>query len=110
MAMHAELELLFIDHGSGLRAATLTALYPHFNFVVYHDAEDRGYGYDLLKKQDIGSHLHFVLRTFVPWTGLLIRKSFASRLPEFQRVLDRHTKEYFTRMYHFDLKELARAG
>ncbi len=110
IARNPELDLLFIDHVSGLRACTLAALFPRFDFVVYHDAEDRGYGYDLLEQHDTSSHYHFVLQTLVPHTGFLIRKSFGNRLAQFKRVLDVHAKEYFSLQYHFDLKDAAKAG
>jgi hypothetical protein len=106
MAQNPELDFLFIDHVSGLRAFTLAALYLDFDFVVYHDAEDKGYGYDLFSTSGKDNYSHFVLRSLVPYTGLLIHKRFAGRLAEFKRVLDRHTQEYFALQYRFDLQEL----
>jgi hypothetical protein len=109
-AMNPELNLLFIDHVSGLRAATLISLHQHFDHVVYHDADKAGYRYDLFTQQDTGSHLHFVLRSFVPCTGLLIRKNLAGKLPELERALEKYGKEYLARLYRFDLQDLTKAA
>ena len=55
-----------------------------FPFAVYHDAEDKGYGYDLFARHDSGSHFHFVLRTLVPHTGFLIRRRLCRPPPRIQ--------------------------
>jgi hypothetical protein len=101
------LDFLFIDHISGLRAFTLFALYDQFDFVVYHDAEDKGYGYEEFPRFDNGDFLHHVLRAYIPHTGFLIRKKYSRRLGEFKRVLNKNALEYFTGQYHFDLQDLA---
>jgi hypothetical protein len=106
VAANPDLNLLFIDHVSGLRAVTLAALYQAFDFVVYHDAEDKGYGYELFSACPTDNYFHFVLRTFVPFTGILIRRSFAGRLADFKRVLDKHARAYFDLQYRFDLLDM----
>jgi hypothetical protein len=105
---NSDLDLLFIDHVDGLRGLALAALHDRFDFVIYHDAEDPCYGYEMLGPVDCGRHLQFVFRTFVPHTGILIDKRFADRLPEFSDNLDRHARAYFHRRYRFDLKEISR--
>ena len=103
------LDFLFIDHISGLRAFTLFALYRQFDFIVYHDAEDKGYGYEQFAEFDNGEFFHHVLRAYIPHTGILIRKTFAGAMPQFKQVLDKNALAYFTEQYRFDLAELTKA-
>lgn len=108
IARHPELDFLFIDHVSGLRAFTLSSLYDEFNFVVYHDAEDKGYRYEEFATVDNGKFIHLVLQAFIPHTGILIRKDYSSKLAEFERALDRNALAYFTSQYRFELRDLTR--
>jgi hypothetical protein len=90
------LDLLFIDHVSGLRAPALYALHPRFDFVVYHDAEYRVFRPGESGTIDPGEYFHFVLRSYLPHTGVL-----------FRRVLDSNALAYYTEHYRFDLRDVA---
>jgi hypothetical protein len=100
------LDFLFIDHISGLRAWTLFNLYKRFDYIVYHDAEDKGYGYEQFSGFDNGEFLHYILRAYIPHTGILIRKKFSNSLTEFQRLLNKNALGYFTAQYRFDFEDL----
>lgn len=109
LAQHPGLNLLFIDHVSGLRAYTLANLHARFDFVVYHDAEDRGYGYEQFIPTLSTEYFHFLFRSFIPYTGILINKKFADRVSDFNRALDRQSQGYFLEQYRFDLQDRANA-
>lgn len=105
LSQHPQLDLLFIDHVSGLRAHSLAALYSRFDLAVYHDAEDRGYGWEQFDFDRSPTHFHFIFKTFVPHTGVLIRKTLAARLPEWKQVLRQRAQDYFLTRYQFDLAD-----
>ena len=109
LARQPKLDLLFIDHVSGLRSHTLAALHPRFDLAVYHDAQDKGYGWDQHDFDHSPSHLHFVLKTFVPHTGILVRRTLADKLPAWKQALNEQTQAYFLKRYQFDLQERSAA-
>jgi hypothetical protein len=104
------LDFLFIDQVSGLRAATLFSLYSQFEFVVYHDAEDKGYGYEHFADCDNGEYFHFLMSTYIPFSGILIHRKHAAKIEEFKRALERHAQAYWLEHFHFELRELACAA
>jgi hypothetical protein len=106
VASNPGMDLLFIDHISGLRSCALVALYDQFDFVVYHDAEDKGYGYEQFAQHDNGDFLHFLLKPYIPYTGFLIRKKHADRVEELCRLMDQHALAYYTDFYRFALEDL----
>jgi hypothetical protein len=105
---HPELDFLFIDHVSGLRSWTLFHLYTRFDFIVYHDAEEKGHGYERFSDFDNGEYFHYVLRAYIPHTGILIRKRFSPSMAEFQRCLDNNALGYFKAQYRFELDDLTK--
>ncbi len=107
LAKNPGLDFLFIDHVSGLRAFTLAQLYDRFDFIVYHDAEEKGYGYEQFPYEQSGMYFHYILQAYVPHTGFLIHKKFSARLPEFLRILERNAQAYVIEHYRFDLKDLS---
>ncbi len=105
LAGHPKLDLLFIDHVSGLRSHTLAALHPRFDLVAYHDAEDQGYGWQQHDFDHSPTHFHFILKTFVPHTGVLIRRELAGLVPAWKQSLAQHTRDYFLTRFHFNLDD-----
>lgn len=106
MARHSGLDYLFIDQVSGLRAFTLFSLYRQFEFVVYHDAEDKGYGYEQFADCDNGEYFHFLMSTYIPFSGILIHRKHAAKMAEFKQALERHALAYWTEHFHFELRDL----
>jgi hypothetical protein len=100
------LDFLFIDQVSGLRAATLFSLYRQFEFVVYHDAEDKGYSYEQFPEFDNGEYLHFMHSAYIPYTGILMHRKHAAKLAEFKQALERQALAYWTEQFKFELLDL----
>lgn len=94
LSEHAELNLLFIDHVTGLRASVLTKLFDRFDFVLYHDAEHSGYHYREFDKVDSSDYHRLMFKSFKVWTGILIHKKYEDRLNEFDALLLKYGTEF----------------
>lgn len=92
-----ELEFLFIDHVSGLRASSLLALFDKFKYVAYHDAEPaqfKNYNYQILTKEKSKNYIHMMSQTPLVHTGILIHKDYKNVIKDFIEVLNKNNKEY----------------
>ena len=86
--------LLFVDHYTCLRALAINMLSAHFDFVIYHDAENPEiYGYDSLRSDLLDQFDHFLLKTSSSWTGFFIRKNSLD-LQEAKLVLTDETEAF----------------
>lgn len=91
---HTELDLLFIDHISGLRAPVLIRLFNRFDFILYHDAQHSGYRYGKFDMVDSSGYRHLMFRSFKVWTGVLIHKKHEDKIDEFNALLLKYGTEY----------------
>ena len=91
---HPEINFLFIDHVSGLRAFTLVEMFYKFDFIVYHDAHSAGYHYNIIDKKDTSKYLHFMFKSFDVWSGILIHKKHQDFIDNFDLLLKKYGTEY----------------
>jgi len=99
-----DLEFLFVDHVSGLRASSLVALFDKFKYIAYHDAEPeqfKGYNYQILTKEKSKDYIHLMNRTPLVNTGILIHNDFLDRINDFITQLETNNIEYCNQ---FDIK------
>lgn len=79
------LNYLFVDCYAGFRLEALRSMHERFDVVTYHDAEpheDKWYGYSMFKPSP--DYIHWVDRTFLANTGLLVHRKFAYLMPAFE--------------------------
>lgn len=102
---NSDVNFLFIDHVSGLRGIALASLFDRFDFVVYHDAENKGYGYDLFKSKDSDQYIKFMFKSFESWSGILINNDYADKIECFEAALYKYGSEYYNGLYNHVLKK-----
>ena len=91
---YPEINFLFIDHVSGLRAFTLVEMFNKFDFIVYHDAHSGGYYYNTIDGKDTSKYLHFMFKSFDVWSGILIHKKHQDFIDNFDLLLKKYGAEY----------------
>lgn len=92
-----DLEFLFVDHVSGLRASSLVALFDKFQYIAYHDAEPKqfkNYNYQILTKEKTKDYIHLMNKTPLVNTGILIHRKYSDIIKSFIEILDNNNKEY----------------
>lgn len=98
------MEFLFIDHVSGLRAYTLVHMFGKFKYVAYHDAEPKqykNYNYHSLTPNKIQNYYHILNNTPLVSTGILIHKKSIDDIYSFIDVLNTNNIEYCAK-YNID--------
>lgn len=104
-----DLDFLFIDHVSGLRAITLTELFDRFLIVAYHDAQHPGYCYEKFLEVDSNDYLHFMFESLGVYTGILIHGKYVEKIKVFNDVLKKYGEKYcedFDVVYDHKLREI----
>lgn len=89
--MRPEHNYLFVDCYAGFRLRALNDLHTSFDVITYHDAEpkdDKWYGYSTFQADN--GYNHFVDRTFMANTGLIVTKKFQHFMDKF---LENYAKE-----------------
>jgi len=103
----SNLDLLFVDHISGLRSNTILSLLRRFKFIVYHDAEQIDkYNYSSLSKENTKDYIHIINKTPIVHTGILIHKNYISNINMFIKLLHQNNSQ-FCSFYDIQYKENA---
>jgi hypothetical protein len=92
-----DLEFLFVDHVSGLRASSILGLFDKFKFIVYHDAEAKqfkNYNYHSITPAITKDYFHFMNQTPLVNTGIFIRSEYEKELDDFIFKLQFNNMEY----------------
>ena len=85
-------DLLFVDQFSGLRAYSIEETYNNFNFIVFHDSERGGYGYDDMKYSN--NYIRFDYKDLFVHTSMLYYRNTDFDLDEFKVSLAKYSQEY----------------
>ncbi|MHA1469192.1 MAG: hypothetical protein ACTSSP_01380 [Candidatus Asgardarchaeia archaeon] len=88
-----KIDFLFIDNFRGLRNIALVNLYKYFDFVVFHDAEDHHYEYDIqaINKDD---YIIMMYKSLGIYSGVLINRKYQSQQDKFLRKLKETEVKY----------------
>ncbi len=88
-----DINMLFIDGYTCFRFDALQSLYGFFDIVTYHDAEESElYGYNYFR--NYMKYLHFIDKTFIVYTGLLIRPDLKDHIPLFMENFKKECEIY----------------
>ena len=100
----SELDFLFVDHVSGLRASSVLGLFRKFKYIAYHDAEPKqyaNYNYGSITKDITKQYVHILNPTPLVNTGILIHENYKDKIDSFISILQKNNKEYCKR-YNID--------
>jgi len=95
-----DLEFLFVDHVSGLRASSILGLLDQFKYIVYHDAQPsqfKNYNYQILTKEKTKNYVHFIWPLPIVSSGILIHKNYEDKVQGFVEMLNKNSRSYCDR-------------
>lgn len=93
-----EMNYLFVDCYAGFRLEALLELHHLFDVIAYHDAEEKHdyeYGYSTFHANV--DYRHFIDKTFLAHTGLLVTSRFDEYMPKFIETLNIESDKYAKR-------------
>jgi hypothetical protein len=90
------INVLFVDHVSGLRIFTTKEFLEDksMDVIMYHDAQHEGYGFNKLNKSITDGYVHLMFKSLGVYTGILIKEELFTQ--EAKVLFDMKAKEYGT--------------
>jgi hypothetical protein len=89
--IHPFMNYMFVDCYAGFRFDALK-LHNRFDVIAYHDAQEEHYNYDKFEPHPL--YDHYIDKTFLAWTGLLVHKKFAMYMDILLDNLDVESANY----------------
>jgi len=110
----SDLEFLFVDHVSGLRASSIIGLFDKFKFIAYHDAEAkqfRNYNYHSITPKITKDYFHFMNQTPLVNTGIFLHHDYEKDIDDFIFQLQLNNRDYCQKFdIHYPLDSVKSLG